>query len=44
LIVQYVLVDADTSYNALIDHWTLNQLGAIVSMWHSLSRMVHSLC
>jgi len=34
LMVRYILVDADTSYNVLIGRRTLNQLGAIVSTPH----------
>ena len=32
--IRYLLVDADTSYFALIGKKTLNELGAIVSMLH----------
>ena len=32
--IRYLLVDADTSYFALIGKKTLNELGAIVSMPH----------
>jgi len=32
--IRYLLVDADTSYFALINKKTLNKLGAIVSMSH----------
>lgn len=34
LIVCYILVEVDTSYNVLIGRWTLNQLGAVVSIPH----------
>lgn len=34
LMVRYILVDADTSYNLLIGRCTLNQLGAVVSTPH----------
>jgi len=34
LVVRYILVDADTSYNVLIGRRTLNQLGTVVSTPH----------
>jgi len=42
LTIRYLLVDANTSYFALIGRKTLNKLGVIVSMWH-LKMKFHTL-